>query len=172
MAIVGIAPPDPASFTPDISHLSLSLLELGTSASSALPSLLFLMAYSFGDCFRHGMTPPNCSGPRNRPHRAGHCCPSSGTTRAGEGAARRRGGRMIDSSLRSSARRATRKEGVCSPPPPPAPSSGNEPFLQTHAINGTKTSIFNTLYMNKGLPKKKKRILAGKGILLGVRQCC
>lgn len=44
------------------------------------------------------------------------------------------------------------------PPRPPLPlAARNEPFLQTHAINSSKISIFNTLYMNKDLPKKKKK---------------
>ena len=44
------------------------------------------------------------------------------------------------------------------PPRPPLPlPARNEPFLQTHTINSSKIFIFNTLYMNKDLPKKKKR---------------
>ena len=125
-------------------------------AFSALASRLFLTAYSCGVCFRHDayqrLWPPAQATqswsllPQFWDHPAG---------RRGSAPPRR-----PDDWQRPQGKcPAGHPEGARVPPPrAPLPlPARNKPFLQTHAINSNKISIFNTLYMNKDLPKEKKK---------------
>lgn len=157
VAVVGIPclptppPPHPASFIPESSLLPLSLLERCSSVSFALSSLLSFWWLIHSEPAFGGRRLPSGLAPQNRPHRAGHCCPSSGTTRVGERVAHCPGGQMTDSSLGSSAQRAAwnracarvrhsillsllpfRRKGALLPPI----------SLQAHAFNSTK--MFST----------------------------